>query len=235
MSFAAATLAAVALGLQTAISPCPLATNIAAVSFIARGVGNSRRVLLSGLLYAAGRTAAYMALALAILWLLREQLGEGTGLSRALGYYGPMALGPAMIVLGMLLLGLLGGGASLSLGGDRLQRRAAAGGLWWALVLGVVFAMSFCPVSAGLFFFALLPLSAAHGSLLALPLLYGAATGAPVIGFAFLMAFAAQYLGKAFHRLAQVERVVRIAAGVVFLFVGVWYSLKYIYGVPLPV
>lgn len=234
MSFWAAILAAVGLGLQTAISPCPLATNIAAVSFIARGVGDSRRVVLSGLLYAAGRTAAYMGLAAAILWLLKGQLGESGGLSRALGYYGPMALGPMLILLGMLLLGLLGSSMSLSLGGTGFQARAARGGLWWAGVLGIVFALSFCPVSAGLFFFALLPLSASQDSLVLLPGIYGVSTAVPVIGFAFLMAFAAQYVGKAFHRLTQVERVVRIAAGVIFVVVGIYYSLKYIYGVPLP-
>lgn len=235
MSFLLAILAAIGLGLQTAISPCPLATNIAAVSFIARGLGNPRRVLLSGLLYAAGRTVAYMGLAVAILWVLREQLGEGSGLSRVLGYYGPIVLGPAMVLLGMLLLGLLGGSASLSLGGAGLQQRAAGGGLWWACVLGIVFALSFCPVSAGLFFFALVPLSARQDSLLVLPLLYGVATAVPVIAFAFVMAFAAQRVGKLFSRLTQVERAVRLAAGGIFVAVGIWYSLKYIYGVPLPV
>jgi cytochrome c-type biogenesis protein len=230
----AAILAAVGLGIQTSISPCPLATNIAAVSFIARGVGDSRRVLLSGALYALGRTAAYVGLAVLLLWLLEGQLAEGSALSRALGHYGPMALGPVLILLGMLLGGLLGAGASLSLGGAKLQQRAAGGGPCWAALLGVLFALSFCPVSAGLFFFALIPLAASQQSVLLLPAVFGVGTAVPVIAFAFLMAFAARLVGKAFRRLAQVERVVRVAAGVVFVAVGIWYCLKHIYGVPLP-
>jgi cytochrome c biogenesis protein CcdA len=230
----AAILAAAALGIQTSISPCPLATNIAAVSFIARGVGNSRRVLLSGALYALGRTVTYVGLAVLILWLMKGQLAESSGVARALQQYGPIVLGPVLILLGMLLLGLLGSGASLSLGGAKLQARAAAGGAWWAGLLGILFALSFCPVSAGLFFFALIPLAAQQESLVLLPAVFGVGTAVPVIAFACLMAFAAQLVGRAFHRLTQIERIVRIAAGVLFIGVGIWYCLKYIYGLPLP-
>jgi len=99
--------------------------------------------------------------------------------------------------------------------------------------LGIVFALSFCPVSAGLFFGALIPLSLQHESRLLLPLLYGIGTSLPVVFFAFLIAFASGHLGKAFNRLTQVERVVRRVAGAVFIVVGVYYCLVHIYGVRL--
>ena len=233
MNLWAAIVVAMMLGVQTSISPCPLATNIAAVSFIARSVGNTRRVLLSGALYALGRTVAYVGLAVLILWLLKGRFADGSGLSRVLGYYGPIALGPILIGLGMVLLGLLNFTGSLSLGGSKLQDRAASGGTWWAGLLGILFALSFCPVSAGLFFFALIPLSASQHSLVVLPMVFGLGTAVPVLAFAFLMAFAARHVGKAFNRLTQIERVVRTAAGLLFVVVGIYYCLKYIYGVPL--
>jgi cytochrome c biogenesis protein CcdA len=138
-----------------------------------------------------------------------------------------------LVLVGMLLLGLLNVTGSLTLAGSGLQQRAAKGGAGWALVLGILFALSFCPVSAGLFFGGLIPLSTSSQSRFVLPTLYGVGTALPVIVFAFIIAFASQYVGKAFHRLTQVERWVRIVTGVVFILAGVYYSLAYVYGVKL--
>ena len=215
------------LGVLTAISPCPLATNIAAISFIGRQVGNRRGVLGSGLLYTAGRALAYVVLGVAIMAGIMAS-GEA---SRFLQKYLNEILGPVLILLGMVLLGMIGSGASLSLAGDRLQARAARGGVLFSLPLGALFALSFCPVSAGLFFGALIPLSLKHGSRLVLPLVYGGGTALPVIVFAFLIAFASEYLGKAFNRLTQVEAWVRVTAGVLFILAGLYYCLIHIYGI----
>ena len=228
-----AVVSALWLGIQTSISPCPLATNIAAVAFLGRTVSNPRRVLLSGLVYAAGRTAAYVGLSVVILWILKDQIAAGSTLSGFLQKYGLMAIGPVLIVLGMILLNMLELPGSLSLAGTGLQERAAKGGLWWSGALGFLFAMSFCPASAALFFFLLIPLAAAQGSMLALPTLYGVGTALPVIVFAILMVFANQYVAKTFDRLALVEKWVRIAAGVVFITAGMFYCLTMIYGVKL--
>ena len=234
MSFAVAFALAAWLGIQTSVSPCPLAANIAAISFLAKDLGSTRRVLLSGALYVLGRTATYVALAALLVSLLAEQLSGGSGLSRALQRYGPMAMGPILVLVGMLLLGMLGWTGSLRLGGAGIQQRARGGGVWWAGILGILFALSFCPVSAWLFFLVLIPMAAERNSPLLLPAMFGAGTALPVIGFAFLMAFAGQYLGKAFGRLTQIERWVRTAAGVIFILVGIYYCLRYIYGLPLP-
>jgi len=154
-------------------------------------------------------------------------------ISRFLQRYLNQILGPVLILVGMLLLGLLNATGSFSLAGAGLQQRAGRGGTWWALPLGVLFALSFCPVSAGLFFGGLLPLSASSQSRFVLPTLYGVGTALPVIVFAFLMAFASQHVGKAFNRLTQIERWVRGVTGVVFIVAGVYYSLAYVYGLPL--
>jgi cytochrome c biogenesis protein CcdA len=118
--------------------------------------------------------------------------------------------------------------------GQRIQERARNGGAWTAALLGFVFALSFCPVSAALFFGSLVPLSLKHGSVLLLPSLYGIGTGLPVALFAVLIAAGAASVGTAFNRLTDFERWARRATGAVFILVGAYYALKYIFAVPLP-
>jgi len=217
------------LGILTSISPCPLATNIAAISFIGRQVERTRHVLLSGLLYTVGRTLAYLVLGAAVM----AGLTASGDIARFLQRYLNQILGPVLILVGMVLLGLLEFGGSLTLVGSGLQQRASKGGSWWAIVLGVLFALSFCPVSAGLFFGGLIPLSTTHQSRLVLPTLYGVGTALPVIVFAFLIAFASNYVAKAFNRLTQVEWWVRIGTGAIFVLAGIYLCLTHIYGLSL--
>ncbi len=217
------------LGILTSISPCPLASNIAAISFIGRKVGSTRQVFLSGLLYTIGRTAAYLALGVVIMAGLMAS-GE---IARFLQRYLNQILGPVLILVGMLLLGLLNVSTSLSFAGQGVQQRASKGGTGWALLLGILFALSFCPVSAGLFFGGLIPLSMANDSRFVLASLYGVGTALPVLVFAFLMAFASQHVGKTFNRLTQIERAVRVITGIVFVVAGLYYSLTYVYGITM--
>jgi cytochrome c-type biogenesis protein len=233
MTLWVAVVSALWLGIQTSISPCPLATNIAAVAFLGRSVSDSRRVLLSGLIYAIGRTVAYVGLSVLILWILKDRLAAGSVLSNVLQKYGLIAIGPLLILLGMLLLNMLTLPGSLNLAGAGLQERAAKGGLWWSGTLGFIFAMSFCPASAALFFLLLIPLAAAQQSMFILPTLYGVGTALPVIVFALLMVFANQYVAKLFNSLAMVEKWVRIGAGVVFIVAGLFYCMVIIYGVKI--
>lgn len=217
------------LGILTSISPCPLASNIAAISLIGRRMGQSRQVLLSGMLYTCGRTVAYVGLAALILAGL---LGSGE-VARFLQRYLNQILGPVLILVGMVLLGMLGSALSFNLAGQGVQEKATKGSVWWAAVIGLLFALSFCPVSAGLFFGVLLTLSTSQDSRLTLPALFGIGTALPVIVFAFLIAFAAQRVGKAFNRLTQVEWWLRTITGVVFILAGIYYCLTHIYGLPL--
>ena len=153
------------LGVLTSISPCPMATNIAAISYIGRRMGNSRQVFLTGLLYTLGRTFAYMGLAFVIV----ASVLSVPQISLFFQKYMHLVLGPILIIVGMFLLRLIqlnvgGGGIS-----EKLQKRVDAIGIWGAFLLGIVFALSFCPVSAALYFGSLIPLSFKVNSSIALP------------------------------------------------------------------
>jgi len=214
------------LGILTAISPCPLATNIAAISFIGRKAGQKNHVIGSGLLYSLGRTMAYVILGV----LITAGIFGSAEISRFLQKYMNEAIGPLLIILGLVLLGWVGSSASMHIGAEKLQQKAQKGGLIWAIPIGFMFALSFCPVSAALFFGGLLPLALKHESSVMLPLVYGVGTSLPVVIFAFLLAFGSAYVGIVFKRLTQIEVWIRLLAGAVFIIVGLYYSLTHIYG-----
>jgi cytochrome c biogenesis protein CcdA len=226
-STALAAVGALWLGVLTSISPCPLATNIVAISFIGKRVGQTRQVLLSGLLYTAGRVFAYLALAVVLI----AGVLSIPQVSNFLQKYMNKLLGPILILAGMFLLELITvnlRGVSVS---EKMKERAERGGMLSACLMGFVFALSFCPISAALFFGSLIPLSIKHGSKVLFPSLYGLGTAVPVVAFAMLVALGAQSLGKAFNKLTQVELWARRATGVVFICVGVYLSLRYIFGI----
>ncbi|HBC87622.1 MAG TPA: cytochrome C biogenesis protein [Lentisphaeria bacterium] len=225
--FAIALMTAFWLGILTSISPCPLATNIAAVSYIGRDIGNRKKVLISGLLYSAGRILAYLILGyLIVLGLL--SIPE---VSHFLQKYMNKMLGPILIISGMFLLEMLsftskGGGMS-----EKFQKKVDSLGIWGAFALGLVFALSFCPLSAALFFGSLVPIAVKTGSGILLPSAYGLATGIPVIAFGFIIALGAGKLGKAFNRISLFEKYARWTTGIIFIIVGIYYSLVNIFGV----
>ncbi len=214
------------LGILTSMSPCPLATNIAAVSFIGRRVGSARGMLFSGLLYTLGRLLVYLLLGV----LLTAGLLSAPGISNFLQRYMNRLLGPVLIITGMLLLELLRFGASGWISGEKAQRLAERAGVWSSLLLGALFALAFCPLSAGLFFLGLVPLAVEAGSPVLYPSLFGVGTALPAIGFAFVLAFSARSLGKVFDRVSQVEKWARRATGAIFILVGVYMSLRFIFG-----
>lgn len=215
-------------GVLTAISPCPMATNIAAIGFLGRKVASPRAVLLSGLLYTIGRSLAYLGVAVAAVWGLTST----PALSQFLQGGFNTILGPILILVGMLLTGLLELPWSLSLAGDGLQERVSAG-WWWPLLLGVLFALSFCPVSAALFFGSLVPLAVKSGSSVAIPLVYGLATAVPVVVVAIIIAFSAGSLGHTFNAIQRFAWWAQRVTGTIFILIGIYLTLIYIFGVPL--
>jgi len=216
---------AIWLGILTSISPCPLATNIAAISYIGRRVDSPRSVLSSGLLYTLGRAIVYIVIGV----LLVQSLLSAPLISHWLQKYMLKILGPLLVLVGMVLLGLLGRGMTGPGVTDRARRRADRMGIWGAGFLGVVFALAFCPVSAALFFGSLVPLAVASGSAVLHPALYGIGTALPVVAFSFLLASGAGYLGSVFGRVTRFELWARRITGIIFVGTGIYFILKYIF------
>jgi cytochrome c-type biogenesis protein len=215
------------LGILTSISPCPLATNIAAISFIGRRIGSPRAAVATGLLYTLGRTLVYVALGT----LLVFSLLSAPGVSHVLQKHMNKLLGPILILVGMVLVGLIQFNTKGSRLGESVGRRVETWGMWSGLALGVVFALSFCPGSAALFFGSLVPLAVTHESPLLLPTVYGAGTALPVLVFAILIVLGTGAVGQAFNRIAQFEWWARRVTGAIFIGIGVYFSLAYIFRV----
>jgi cytochrome c-type biogenesis protein len=213
------------LGLLTSINPCPLATNIAAISFIAKRVDDMGHVLLSGFFYTLGRTAIYVLIGV----LIVASALTMQDISYFLQKYMNQIVGPVLVVTGMLMLELVrldffGVGAN-----DRILKKVKGDRAWNAGLLGVLFALSFCPISAAIFFGGLIPLSIQERSSILFPTLYGIGTALPVILFAVLIALGARSVGSMFEKVKQLEPAARKLTGVLFIAVGVYYSLRYIF------
>jgi cytochrome c biogenesis protein CcdA len=217
------------LGVLTSISPCPLATNIAAISYVSKRVDRPVLVLAAGLLYTLGRTLSYFLVALIVVTSLAAMPTVSMFLQGNMN----QILGPVLLVVGLLLLDVIpwpwtGGGSGVS---DKLKGRVDKLGLWGAGLLGLVFALTFCPVSAALFFGSLIPLAVKYDSSILMPSLYGIGTALPVVVFAVILAFAANRLSKAFNALTLIERWMRRATALVFIGVGGYYCLVFLFGV----
>ena len=215
---------AVWLGILTSLSPCPLATNVAAMSFIGRRADSPRGALLTGLLYTAGRALAYAVLGMIVVGGLLAVPAVSSWLQEnMIRLLGPLLLVTSLVLLDLLALPRDGGGRFT----DWVQRRADAMGLGAAFFLGVMFALAFCPVSAALFFGSLLPLCLQAGSGFWLPLIYGVGTALPVLVFGVVLAVAAGRVGTLYRNTAAIERWARRLTGLVFLAVGIWFTLVY--------
>ncbi len=217
---------AVWLGILTSISPCPLAANITAISFVARRMDRPGVVLASGALYALGRATTYVVIGALLVAGLVAAPGLSLVLQRALN----KLLGPILIVVGLILLDLIRLRAGRRTGiGERWQQRIERIGLLGAWLLGVLLALAFCPVSATLFFGSLIPLAVTEHSRFAVPLAYGIGTALPVIAVAIALAMGVRAAATLFGRFQSIERWARRITGIVFLGVGFYFSLTYVY------
>lgn len=214
-------LSALVLGLMTAISPCPLATNITAVGFVSKDIENRNRVFVNGLIYTLGRAITYTSIAL-IIYLGADQFK----FSGFLQQYAEKFLGPLLIIIGVFMLGIIKinfpGLGKLSSGLENKK----SWNYWDTLLLGIVFALAFCPYSGVLYFGMLVPLTVASASGLYLPLIFAVATGIPVIIFAWLLAYTVAGVGKVYQKIKTIEIWFRRIIAVLFILVGIYYVLR---------
>lgn len=216
-------LTAFLLGLLTALSPCPLATNIAAIGYIGKDVGNRRLIFRNGLLYTLGRLMGYTLLGVVLIAIVRE--GSSLfGIQQAIATAGEVLLGPALTVIGLYMLF----GSRLSLPqlrvGGNAENLAGKGGRG-ALLIGVLFALAFCPTSGVLYFGMLIPMSATATAGYLLPAVYAVATALPVIAVAWILAFSVQRIGSFYGRMKTVQKWMNRVAGAVFTVVGIYYCI----------
>ena len=212
------------LGILTSISPCPLASNIAAVSFLSKKITHPAFVFISGLAYTLGRMLSYVILG----WTIIASLLSVPQTAQFLQKYMGKALGPILILTGLVLLEIIPlrlPGLSLS---QKHHNKLAESGAPGAFLLGFIFALAFCPISAGLFFGSLIPLAITNKGGIVLPFIYGIGTGLPVLAFAVAIALGVTSLSHWLHKVIKLEYYMRIVTGVIFVLVGLYYTGSYI-------
>ena len=221
-----AIIAAFFIGLMTALSPCPLATNITAIAYASKRINNSKHTLMIGFLYTLGRMFSYTLLASLIVWLgISSQ-----SISFFLQKYGDKVLGPLLFIIGIVMLDLIK--LSFLKGSHRLNKlkeKLANKGYFGSFLLGVILALAFCPFSGVLFFGMLIPLAIKAGDGLIIPAIFAFATGLPVIVFSFILVYSVSKLSSIMNKVQTFEKWMRNIVGIVFVIVGVYYIINLLY------
>ena len=212
-------LSALVLGLMTAISPCPLATNITATAFISQNISNKKMIFLSGLVYSLGRAFSYTVIGL-ILYFGASKFHVASFFNQN----GERFLGPLLIIIGLIMLNVIKlnflGKSNFT---EKLTKKFAKKGLLGSFLIGVVFALAFCPYSGALYFGMLIPMTISSADGLYLPIVFAFGTGLPVILFTYLLAFTAGSVGVFYNKISKIEKVLRYVAGTVFILTGFYY------------
>ena len=213
------------LGILTAISPCPLATNITAIGFIGKDIENHHRIFINGLLYTLGRIITYTILGFILIPILREGASMFS-VQKAVSKYGEMLIAPLLIVIGIYMLDIIKLNLpKINFSGNNLKRKTK--GSWGALFLGILFSLAFCPTSGIFYFGMLMPMSAAETGGYLLPVVYAIATGLPVILVAWVLAYSVAGLGMLYNRIQVFEKWFRKVVAILFIAVGIYYAVMY--------
>ncbi|HAW52938.1 MAG TPA: cytochrome C biogenesis protein, partial [Flavobacteriales bacterium] len=199
-------LSAFVLGIMTSISPCPLATNITATAYISRNILNKRMVLLSGMFYSLGRAFSYTAIGF-ILYFGASKFH----IARFFNQNGEKFLGPLLLIIGLIMLDTVKFNFPGKTGfQEKLSEKFKNKGLLGTLIIGIVFALAFCPYSGALYFGMLIPMTVSSVDGLYLPIVFAFGTGLPVILFTYLLAFAASNVSVFYRKITGVEKVMRL-------------------------
>lgn len=205
------------LGLLTALSPCPLATNIAAVGFIGKDIENRKRIFRNGLLYTLGRILSYTLLGVVLILILKEG-SNMFGIQKTIGVWGELVLGPLLFLIGLFML--LGDRLNLPQFGFQGNAEGLARKGGW----GALFALAFCPTSGVFYFGMLIPMSATATAGYLLPVVFAIATAIPVLVVAWILAFSVQQLGSFYGKMQKVQKWMNRIVGVLFIVIGIYYS-----------
>lgn len=210
------------LGILTAISPCPLATNITAIGFISRDIESRHGVFIRGVLYTLGRVIAYAGLGFVLIPILREGASVYV-IQKFISKYGEMIIAPALIIIGLFML--FGSKLNLPKIGINAGGKINISGGLGALLLGVLFSLAFCPSSGVFYFGMLIPMSASEAGGLWLPFVYAIATGLPVIIVAWILAYSVSELGRFYKQMQVIQKYMNIIISLLFIAVGIYYGV----------
>lgn len=214
-------LAAFLLGLLTALSPCPLATHIAAIGFIGKDIEDRKRIFLNGLLYTLGRVLSYTLLGVILIMVLKGGASM-FGIQQTVGVWGEFVLGPLLVAIGLFML--FADRLNLpKFGFDGNAEGLVKKGGWGALLIGILFALAFCPTSGVFYFGMLIPLSATVPAGYLLPVVFAVATSLPVLVVAWVLAFSVQQIGRLYGRMQVLQRWMNLLVGGVFILTGIYY------------
>jgi cytochrome c biogenesis protein CcdA len=213
-------IAAFFIGLMTAISPCPLATNITAIAYASKKIDNSKHTIIVGILYTLGRMLTYVLIASAIVWFgLNTQ-----SIALTLQKYGDKILGPLLLIVGIIMLDVIKiNFLKTSDKLNKLKEKLASKGFLGSFLLGVIFALAFCPFSAVLFFGMLIPIALKAGDGLIIPSVFAFATGLPVIIFSFILVYSISKLGNIMNKIGIFEKWMRKIVSIIFIIAGLYY------------
>jgi len=193
-------------------------TNLAATVWLTRHAASRRRALLGAFAYTAGRVAAYGAIA-AILAL--GALGA-PAVSHALQEWLPPFVGPLLVLTAMVLLELLPLPWSKNGMSQSTAERLARFGVLGEFGLGFLFALTFCPASAALFFGSLLPQALASPAVAPPVIAYGVGTAIPIGVFAVAVAIGASFASSFGEGIVRWQPKIRVVTGTVLLLLGLY-------------
>ena len=214
-------ISALVLGLMTAISPCPLATNITATAYISKNISSKKKVFLSGILYSFCRAFSYTIIGLILFFGASKY-----HVARFFSQNGEKYLGPLLIIIGLIMLNII----RLKILNkvnftEKLSEKFTNKGMLGSFVIGAIFALAFCPYSGVLYFGILIPMTITKMNGLYLPIIFALGTGLPVIIFTYLLAFTANKIGLFYTKITKIEKFIRTTAGIIFMITGVYYVL----------
>lgn len=214
-------IAAFFIGLMTSLSPCPLATNIAAIAYISKKIDNGKRTLLTGFIYTLGRMFTYVLLASLIVYIgINVQ-----SISLFLQKYGERILGPLLILIGLVMLKIIKLPSLRSMKQvGKIKEKLSEKGYFGSFLLGILFALAFCPFSAVLFFGMLIPLALQYSDAFLIPSVFAIATGLPVIIFSFVLVYSVSKLGNIINKVQTFEKYVRYIVAIIFFIIGIYYT-----------
>lgn len=212
-------LSAFLIGIMTSISPCPLATNITAIAFISKDIKTAKNTLLNGFFYTLGRGISYTLLATLIYFGL-----SSFKISSLFQGWGDKVLGPVLILIGLIMADVVKINFKTSNSKiENIKLWLAKKGYLGSLLLGMIFALAFCPYSGVLFFGILIPMVLKSRASFLLAPIFALGTGLPVIIFSFIIAFSAKKIGQIFSKVSQIEKIIRKVVAIIFVVVGIYY------------